>query len=98
MPSKEILRRSRVCIVPVCKAVNSDFPDRIFFAVPENKKKNWLEIVGCDSSSIKTNKRLYCCENHFDVMKYVCCFFYMFQCEFSFQLQGAKRYRRLPFL
>lgn len=67
MPSKEILRRSRICIVPACKAVNSDFPDRIFFAVPENKKKEWLEIVGGDSSSIKSNKRLFCCEKHFDV-------------------------------
>ncbi len=72
MPSKEILRRNRICIVPACKAVNSDYPDRIFFAVPESKKNEWLVIVGassCSSSSShkSTNKRLYCCEKHFDV-------------------------------
>lgn len=76
MPSKEILRRSRICIVPACKAVNSDYPDRIFFAVPENKKQDWLDIVGGSSSSIKSNKRLYCCEKHFDVMN---CFPFLFR-------------------
>ncbi|KAJ6631742.1 Zinc finger protein, partial [Pseudolycoriella hygida] len=69
MPSKEIARQNRICIVPVCNAKNSDFPDRIFFAVPESKKKNWLEIVGGDSSCIKPKKRLFCCENHFDVKR-----------------------------
>lgn len=71
MPSKEIARQNRICIVPVCRAVNSDVPERIFFAVPENKKKEWLDIVGGDISSIKPKKRLYCCENHFDVMNVV---------------------------
>ncbi|XP_037032513.1 gastrula zinc finger protein XlCGF26.1-like [Bradysia coprophila] len=69
MPSKEILRRNRICIVPACKAVNSDFPDRIFFPVPDSKRDNWLDIVGAKASSIKSNKRLYCCEKHFDVQR-----------------------------
>lgn len=75
MPSKEIARQNRICIVPVCNAKNSDFPDRIFFTVPENKKKTWLEIVGGDSSSIKPKKRLFCCENHFDVTVQCLCYF-----------------------
>lgn len=69
MPSKEVARQNRICIVPVCNAKNSDFPDRIFFAVPENKKKEWLELVGGDTSN-KPKKRLFCCENHFDVTLY----------------------------
>lgn len=71
MPSKEILRRNRICIVPACRAVNSDYPDRIFFPVPETKKYEWLGIVGANSSSIKANQRLYCCEKHFDVKRFV---------------------------
>lgn len=59
--------RPKTCMVPSCKAVNSKFPDRIFFAVPEVKKKHWLEIVGCDDNSIESNKRLFCCEKHFNV-------------------------------
>ncbi|KAJ6645542.1 Zinc finger protein [Pseudolycoriella hygida] len=69
MPSKEVARRGKICIVPVCKAVSADVPDRIFFAVPENKKEIWLRKVGGDITSIKPNKRLFCCENHFDVKK-----------------------------
>ncbi|XP_037032514.1 zinc finger protein 2-like [Bradysia coprophila] len=69
MPSKEVARQNRVCIVPVCNAKNSDYPERIFFAVPETKKKQWLELVGGDISCIKPKKRLFCCENHFDVRK-----------------------------
>lgn len=67
MPSKEVARQNRICIVPVCNAKNSDYPDRIFFAVPETKKKQWLELVGGDISCIRPKKRLFCCENHFDV-------------------------------
>lgn len=59
--------KCKICIVPACKAVDSNNPDRIFFTVPENKKKQWLDIVGGDSSSIEKNKRLFCCENHFSV-------------------------------
>lgn len=70
MPSKEVARRGKICIVPVCKAVSADVPDRIFFAVPETKKDEWVEKVGGDITSIKPNKRLYCCENHFDVYKF----------------------------
>lgn len=63
MPSE----KSKTCIVPSCKASNSDHPDRIFFTVPETKKKQWFEIVGCDVDSIEPNKRQFCCENHFSV-------------------------------
>lgn len=94
MPSKEILRRSRICIVPACRAVNSDFPDRIFFAVPESKRNNWLEIVGARRSSIKSNKRLYCCEKHFDVKKQLLSLISF--CEMCFYVlliyKGAKRH------
>lgn len=69
MPSKEVARRGKICIVPVCKAVSADVPDRIFFPVPDNKKDEWLDKVGGDIASIKPNKRLFCCENHFDVNK-----------------------------
>lgn len=69
MPSKEVARRGKICIVPACKAVSADVPDRIFFVVPENKKDEWVDKIGGDITSIKPNKRLYCCENHFDVMK-----------------------------
>lgn len=69
MPSKEVARRGKICIVPVCKAVSADVPERIFFPVPENKRENWLDKVGGDITSIKPNKRLFCCENHFDVMR-----------------------------
>lgn len=78
MPSKEVARRGKICIVPVCKAVSADVPDRIFFAVPENKKEEWVEKVGGDITSIKPNKRLFCCENHFDVNNWI-----GFQFEFS---------------
>ncbi len=80
MPSKEVARQNRICIVPVCNAKNSDYPDRIFFAVPENKKNAWLELVGGDTSSIKPKKRLFCCENHFDVR---CTLFMLFYAKFS---------------
>lgn len=95
MPSKEIARQNRICIVPVCNAKNSDFPDRIFFTVPENKKKTWLEIVGGDSSSIKPKKRLFCCENHFDV-NYAMFMLFCACSKFSvLRLLGKKRHRRL---
>lgn len=77
MPSKEVARQNRICIVPVCNAKNSDFPDRIFFAVPENKKKEWVDLVGGDTSCIKPKRRLFCCENHFDVM---CKWVYVLAC------------------
>lgn len=59
--------KSKACIVPSCKATDIDFPDRIFFPVPENKKKKWLEIVKGDRETIEPNKRLFCCESHFSV-------------------------------
>lgn len=62
-------KKCKICIVPACKAVNSNIPDRIFFPVPDKKKKQWLEIVGGDSSSIEPNKRLFCCENHFSTKR-----------------------------
>lgn len=71
MPSKEVASRTKICIVPVCKTVSADVPDRIFFVVPGSKKRQWLEKVGGDITSIKPNKRLYCCENHFDVFNAV---------------------------
>lgn len=59
-------------MVPSCAAEKSNFPDRIFFVVPENKKKQWLEIVGGDSScTIEPNKRMFCCENHFSVVTFI---------------------------
>lgn len=54
-------------MVPSCEADSSTFPDRIFFTVPEAKKKRWLEIVGQHCDSIDPKERLFCCENHFSV-------------------------------
>lgn len=60
--------KSKTCMVPSCKAVNTNVSNRIFFTVPENKKIQWLEIVGGDNRTIEPNKRLFCCENHFNVL------------------------------
>lgn len=99
MPSKEVARQNRICIVPVCYAKNSDFPDRIFFAVPEHKKKEWIELVGGDISCIKPKKRLFCCENHFNVCIVQClclCVYFVHEIIFFFSLSiGEKGCRRL---
>lgn len=59
--------KTKTCMVPACKADSSSHPDRIFFPVPEAKKKHWLELVGDDGDAIEQSKRLFCCENHFNV-------------------------------
>ncbi|KAJ6623033.1 Zinc finger protein, partial [Pseudolycoriella hygida] len=63
MPSE----KSKICMVPSCKADSCDVPDRIFFTVPESKRKSWLEIVGIND--VDRKQRLFCCENHFSTKK-----------------------------
>lgn len=64
MPPKA---EKKICMVPACEASSIDYPDRIFVSVPENKKREWLAIVGAESVYIHPTKRFFCCEEHFDV-------------------------------
>lgn len=64
MPPKA---EKKTCMVPACEASSTDYPDRIFVSVPENKKREWLAMVGAESVYIHPTKRFFCCEEHFDV-------------------------------
>lgn len=64
MPPKA---EKKICMVPACEASSTDYPDRIFVSVPENKKREWLAMVGAESVYIHPTKRFFCCEEHFDV-------------------------------
>ncbi|XP_014250787.1 uncharacterized protein LOC106667386 isoform X1 [Cimex lectularius] len=56
------------CFVNLCTCTSQSRPEKVFFAVPtkESERQEWFDSVG-QCFTKKTNQKLYCCSDHFDM-------------------------------
>lgn len=65
-------RKYKSCFVPNCGSSTIKTPNKLFFCVPknENTRKKWFKVAR-RSDQPKQNNTYYCCQDHFNVSKYI---------------------------